>query len=55
MAEEEKIVDIRLRLKGKAKEHFLQIKAAKGLVNNTDVCRLIINEYFERNLQKKEA
>ena len=54
MAQKE-VVDIRLRLKGKVKKRFLEIKNAKGLVNNTDVCRLIINEYFETELQGKEA
>jgi hypothetical protein len=49
---EEKILDIRLRLNGKIKSRFLEIKTAKGLTNNTEVLRLIINEYFEKKLSK---
>jgi len=48
MAKPEEIEDIRVRLKGKARNRFLQIKSAKGLENNTDVIRLIINEYFTK-------
>lgn len=44
------ILDIRIRLIGEVKDHFLKIKNAKGLTNNTEVLRLIINEYFEKNL-----
>ena len=48
---EKGVVDIRLRLKGKVRERFLEIKNAKGLENKTEVCRLIINEYFEKIFQ----
>ena len=48
---EKGVVDIRLRLKGKVRERFLEIKTAKGLENKTEVCRLIINEYFEKIFQ----
>jgi hypothetical protein len=50
--EEESILDIRLRLTGQAKERFLKIKTSKGLTNNTEVVRLIINEYYEENFVK---
>ena len=46
----EKVLDIRLRLNGQIKDRFLKIKTAKGLTNNTEVLRLIINEYFEQKL-----
>ena len=42
MSEEDKVLDIRLRLKGKVKRKFLDIKDVLGLTNNTEVCRLII-------------
>jgi hypothetical protein len=44
----EKVLDIRLRLNGQIKGRFLEIKTAKGLTNNTEALRLIINEYFEK-------
>lgn len=46
MANEDKVLDIRLTLKGKVKERFLALKDFKGLTNDTEVCRLIISEYF---------
>lgn len=53
MAEKRQVLDIRLRLNGEAKTRFLEIKRAKGLTNNTEVLRLIINEYFEKKLAKE--
>ena len=53
MPEEGRILDIRLRLSGQAKTRFLEIKSAKGLTNNTEVLRLVINEYFEQKLAKE--
>ncbi|MBA7629047.1 hypothetical protein ES703_36544 [subsurface metagenome] len=49
----ETVLDIRLRLKGEVKNRFLDIKRAKGLTNNTEVLRLVINEYFNKKLQKE--
>jgi hypothetical protein len=37
------------------KDRFREIKRVKGLTNNTEVVRLIINEYFEKNLSKSEG
>ena len=51
---ENEVLDIRLRLNGEIKQRFLKIKQAKGLTNNTEVLRLVINEYFEQ-LKEKEA
>jgi hypothetical protein len=51
----EPVLDIRLRLSGQIKDRFLKIKTAKGLTNNTEVLRLIINEYFEKNLTRSEG
>jgi len=53
MSENEQVLDIRLRLSGQVKTRFLEIKRAKGLTNNTEVLRLIINEYFEKKLAKE--
>ena len=46
MDNEFKVLDIRLRLTGKVRERFLALKDFKGLTNDTEVCRLIISEYF---------
>jgi len=53
MSEGKNILDIRVKLKGEVRTRFLQIKSAKGLTNNTEVLRLIINEYFQKNLAKE--
>jgi len=50
---EEKVLDIRLRLSGQVREQFVEIKRAKGLTTNTEVLRLIINEYFEKKLARE--
>mgnify|MGYP000153168460 CR=1 FL=1 len=54
MSEQNEVLDIRLRLNGRSKQRFLEVKAAKGLTNNTDVLRLVINEYYERLLKRPE-
>ncbi|MEM3665195.1 MAG: hypothetical protein QXK32_11650 [Candidatus Jordarchaeales archaeon] len=54
MSEGKNILDIRVKLKGEVRTRFLRIKSAKGLTNNTEVLRLIINEYFEKNLAKRD-
>lgn len=51
---DKKVLDIRLRLTGQIKDRFLDIKTAKGLTNNTEVLRLIINEYFKKKLTKED-
>jgi hypothetical protein len=53
MMNEREVLDIRLRLNGEVKTRFLEIKRAKGLTNNTEVLRLIINEYFDKKLAKE--
>jgi len=55
MDQKRQVLDIRLRLNGEVKTRFLEIKRAKGLTNNTEVLRLVINEYFEKKLAKEEA
>lgn len=37
-----KIVDVRVRLRGKIKDKFLALKDALGVTNNTEVVRIII-------------
>ena len=54
MSQAKNILDIRVKLKGEVRTRFLQIKKAKGLTNNTEVLRLIINEYFDKNLAKED-
>jgi len=51
MAKEE-VLDIRLRLKGEVKTRFLEIKNALGLTNDTEVLRVVISKYFEKNVAK---
>jgi len=41
---------IGVNLDGEVKERFLAIKKSKGLSSNAEVLRLIICEYFEKNL-----
>ena len=53
MTHKVEVLDIRLRLNGEVKSRFLEIKKAKGLTNNTEVLRLVINEYFEKKLPKE--
>lgn len=48
MSVEKHVLDIRVKLSGEVRTRFLEIKNAKGLTNNTEVLRLIINEYFEK-------
>jgi hypothetical protein len=44
---DDKVLDIRLKLDGDVAQRFLEIKKAKGLKNETEVLRLIINEYYQ--------
>ncbi len=37
-----------IELDGDAKARFLEIKRVKGLTDDAEVLRLIINEYFEK-------
>lgn len=52
MQEEHEVLDIRLMLQGEVKDRFLKIKNKKKLRNNTEILRLIINEYYEQNVQE---
>jgi len=45
--------EIRLKLEGELAERFRQIKKARGLTANTEVLRLMINEYYEKLLTKE--
>lgn len=47
-------IQLRLDLEGELAEKFNEYKRRKGLVNNTDVVRLMINEIYE-NMIKEEA
>lgn len=46
MAKQEKRIKINCILKGAVAEKFIDIKNCKGLENNTEVIRLIINELY---------
>jgi len=52
MGDEEKVVKINCVLQDESAERFKEIKRRKGLKQNTEVIRLIINELFEQ-LQKE--
>jgi len=54
MTEKERI-QIRLDLEGELAEKFKAVKRKRGLVNNTDVLRLLINETYETLPTKGEA
>ncbi len=46
MAGKKRVLEIELN--GEAKARFLQIKRVKGLTDDVEVLRLLINEYFEK-------
>ena len=46
MAGKKRVLDI--QLDGEAKARFLEIKRVKGLTDDAEVLRLIINEYYEK-------
>ena len=52
MTEKKQVLDIQQMLNGQIKDRFLEIKRAKDLTNDTDVLRLIINEYLEKKLAR---
>jgi antitoxin component of RelBE/YafQ-DinJ toxin-antitoxin module len=52
---EEEIVDIRIRLAGEVKDRFQKIKRRAGLTNNTEVVRLVINYYYEKNFMEAQG
>lgn len=43
------IVDLRVILKGDVAKRFKMIKSAKGVSQNTEVIRLIVNDFFKRH------
>lgn len=44
--------DIRIRLLGKTKERFFEIRDENGFETNTEVMRFIINDYYRIRLRK---
>jgi len=54
MARKKRVLDIQLRLNGEVKTRFLEVKRAEGLTDD-EVLRLIIDEYFEKNLRSVGA
>jgi hypothetical protein len=53
MVEKKRVYNIDVTLSGEAQEHFLAIKKAKGLTDNAEVVRLIINWYAEKLADKR--
>jgi hypothetical protein len=47
--------DVRIRLLGKTKEHFFEIRDENGFETNTEVMRFIINDYYRIRLRKGPA
>ena len=43
------IVDIRVTLEGEIATKFLAIKKSKGVSNNTEVFRSVINDFFNEH------
>jgi len=44
-------IRVNVYLKGDVADQFLAIKEKKALENNTDVLRLIIREYYEKEVK----
>ena len=53
MPEQTGEVDVRVKLKGRVKNRFLEIKDALGLTNNTEVMRVAINEFWTTKVAKE--
>lgn len=49
MSDKDRKEAIYLRLQGKVKERFKAIKNFLALENDTEVCRMLINDYYMRN------
>lgn len=43
---EKKVLTVSVILCGENLKKFLEIKEAKGIVNNAEVVRLVVNEYW---------
>jgi len=54
MTEEEKL-HIRLDLEGEEARKFIAIKRDKGIVNNTDVLRILITDAYKEIPKNKEG
>lgn len=48
MQEESEVLGLNVILEGEIREHFLQIKKAKGLKNNSEAVRFIITELYNK-------
>ena len=51
MTEKKQVLAIEVTLSGQVKDKFLEIKRGKGL-NDDEVLRCIINEYFKEKLAR---
>jgi hypothetical protein len=52
MQNEDGIVDLRVILEGDSAKQFLKIKQKKGLTQNTEVIRTIINDFYNEHFQE---
>jgi hypothetical protein len=55
MEKEQGIVKISCILQGAAATRFLQIKEAKGIHNNTEVVRSLINDWWNNHQQEGQG
>jgi hypothetical protein len=54
MTEKKQVLDIEVTLSGQVKDKFLEIKRGKGLTDDAEVLKLIINEYFKEKLARNK-
>lgn len=52
MSKEEDVLNLNVNLEGKIRERFLEIKKAKGLKNNSEAVRFVINEFYAQNVKE---
>jgi hypothetical protein len=50
MTEKKQVFDMEVTLSGRVKDKFLEIKRARGLTEDTEVIKLVINEYFKEKI-----
>jgi hypothetical protein len=55
MVEKKRFYDIDVTLSGEAEKHFLAIKRAKGLKDDSEVLKFIINRLFEEIERKRQG
>jgi len=51
----ESTIRLNVNLTGETAKRFLEIKKHMGIENNTELVRLITNDYFEKEIDKVEV